>query len=98
MSRITIEIAKSVAQQTENTVYITPSIEFGTLMEKRHNLKYDKEREIKDLKIQIEEALKSMRTFNKVKELFPEAYEFLPKSQIAMLPSINIDSIRAKIK
>ena len=63
-----------------------------------HNDINDKIKEIKTLRLSIEEALKSMRTFKKVQEVFPEAYEFLPKNKTEFLPSINLESIRTQLK
>ena len=58
------------------------------------------EKEIKDLKLEIETALYStLRTYKRVEESFPEALEFLPpinNNKTALV--VNLSSLRDKIK
>ena len=58
------------------------------------------EKEIKDLKLEIETALYStLRTYKRVEESFPEALEFLPQpnnNKTALV--VNLSSLRKKIK
>lgn len=88
---------ETVPSKNNGTVYHNPSNEFASeilkLINKRDKLKND----LSTLKKSIENALKQLRTFKKIREAFPEAAEFLPKDNAPMLPCINLDVIRKNL-
>lgn len=50
----------------------------------------------KALRLEIETALLQLRTTKRIAEAFPEATKYLPKANL--LPMVNIDPIREKLK
>lgn len=63
---------------------------------KLRDIALDKKKEYKELVVEVENALLKCATYNKVKELFPEAVPFLPT--VYPPPALNIDGIRKKLK
>jgi len=75
------------------------SEEEGTALwrfEKEYKKAEDRVLELRD---EIEVALyDTLRTYKKVQEHFPEAFEYLPKLSSSTALSINLDTLRQKIK
>ncbi len=65
-------------------------------LEKNYKKAEDRVLELRD---EIEVALyDTLRTYKKVQEHFPEAFEYLPKLSSSTALSINLDTLRQKIK
>jgi uncharacterized phage infection (PIP) family protein YhgE len=75
-----------------NGKMLTPSKEQADTLQKLQNKIKDLDKAAKELRKSIEVALYNLRTYEKVKTVFPEAYEFLPEANTAI--AINVDSIR----
>jgi len=58
--------------------------------------KIDKEKEIKELKTDLENAILTLRTYARIKEQLPEAYELLPDKTSTAI-SINLESIKTRL-
>jgi hypothetical protein len=57
------------------------------------------EKVVNELKLEIQVTLcDTLRTYKKVQEHFPEAFEYLPKLSTSTALSINLDALRQKIK
>lgn len=67
-----------------------PIIEFD-------NIDVSMGKEIETLQANIESALLSLRTYNKVQKEFPEAFKLLPPSSVNTGLAINIKDIRCKL-
>lgn len=69
------------------TQVMTLSDKASKLMKKRDTLRKD-----------IQNSLLSLRTYNKVKENFPEAFKYLPDSNISTALTINLSAIRERVQ
>lgn len=82
----------------QNTNYFNPEPKFAKDIILLINKKDKFKKELEELKLSIENALKQLRTFKNVRESFPEAAEFLPPDGKPMLPALNLDIIRKNLK
>lgn len=65
---------------------------------KMENAYKEAEKKTKQLQLEIQVALyETLRTYKKVEEFFPEAYQHLPKLFGVTALSINLDALRQKI-
>jgi hypothetical protein len=53
---------------------------------------------IRKTRDEIVNMLVSLKTYNRCKEVFPEAYALLPDAEVKHLPIVQIDQIREKLK
>jgi hypothetical protein len=88
----------NIGKHPTDGLNITPEPEFAKELVKLDNAIQKKQDALYELKQSIENALKAMRTFKRVRVDFPEAGEFLPPDGKSMLPAINLSSIRQQLK
>jgi len=60
------------------------------------NQKNDKLEEIENLRTDLENAILTLRTYARIKEQLPEAYELLPDKTSTAI-SINLESIKTRL-
>lgn len=77
--------------------YFTPEDKAISKIRKWIDSISDKQKEYEKLKQEVYNAILSLKTYNRVKDNFPEAYEFLPEKINTSL-AINISDIQSKLK
>ncbi len=80
-----------------NKRYLELSTETAAQAKKLFNTWQDLHKSYKDLLLEVENALLTLKTFARITERFPEAKQYLPKAESREL-IINFDNVRAKLK
>lgn len=90
-------LRNSIPSPNRNTHQFTPELKLATELMKEYNHFEELKTEYKKLFEEVERTLYNLRTYNKIKEVFPEAAEFLPKSKETQI-TINLTDLRNRLK
>jgi uncharacterized phage infection (PIP) family protein YhgE len=90
-----ISITGSIISK-RNRDYFEPNQDIADVLKKDYNNIQKLQSEISELKRDIKATLIGLKTYNRVKTEFPEAFEFLPE-KITTALALNINDIRKKL-
>lgn len=74
----------------------SPSVKQAEVLSKLRNDWDNSDKEYRKLREEIQNSLITLRTYNRIKQAFPEAYSLLPNDGVTAI-SVCVDDIRGKL-